>query len=398
MTHPPINWTIKKLGDICFTTSGGTPNRKRTDFYNGSIPWVKSGELVGGIITRTEESITDEALQNSSAKVFPCGTLLIALYGATIGKLAFLGIEAATNQAVCGIYKCAALNQKYLYYFLSLQRPALIKLGIGGAQPNISQTILKDIPIPYPPLPEQERIVARIEELFSDLDKGVEALQTIKAQLKVYRQAVLKEAFDPKSGWVLKTSAEIGEVNLGRQRSPKNVSNNYPTKYIRAANITEQGLNLSDLLEMEFTPSERQKYTLVQGDIVLSEASGSIRQVGKPAIWKNEIEGCCFQNTVIRHRVNGANPQYVFWYYKYCYVSGLFSKIVGGVGINHIGAKNFSELVVPLAPREEQNRIVAEIESRLSVCDKIEQTVDESLAKAESLRQSIFKKAFEGRL
>ena len=290
---------------------------------------------------------------------------------------------------------------KYLYYGMQrrdfrqqVQQSASTTTNIS----NISTEKLKQLTIPTPPLPEQERIVARIEELFSDLDKGVEALQTIKAQLKVYRQAVLKEAFEPKSGWVQKTCAEIGEVNLGRQRSPKNVSNNYPTKYIRAANITEQGLDLSDLLEMEFTPNERRKYTLIQGDIVLSEASGSIRQVGKPAIWKNEIEGCCFQNTVIRHRVNGANPRYIFWYYKYCYVSGLFSKIVGGVGINHIGAKNFSELVVPLAPREEQNRIVTEIESRLSVCDKIEQTVDESLTKTESLRQSILKKAFEGKL
>lgn len=291
------------------------------------------------------------------------------------------------------------IHAKFLYYHMLLHwRERNADKQFGSTVRYVRMQNFTSYSLLYPPLPEQERIVARIEELFSDLDKGVEALQTIKAQLKVYRQAVLKEAFEPKSGWALKTSAEIGEVNLGRQRSPKNVSNNYPTKYIRAANITEQGLDLSDVLEMEFTPSERQKYTLVQGDIVLSEASGSIRQVGKPAIWKNEIEGCCFQNTVIRHRVNGANPQYIFWYYKYCYVSGLFSKIVGGVGINHIGAKNFSELVVPLAPRQEQNRIVAEIESRLSVCEKIEQTVDETLAKAESLRQSILKKAFEGRL
>ena len=321
-----------------------------------------------------------------------------------VGKTAFvttLPEECTFGTFIVLLRAQAGYSAKFLYY--GMQRREFRQMVQENASTttnisNISTEKLKNLTTPTPSLPEQERIVARIEELFSDLDKGVEALQTIKAQLKVYRQAVLKEAFEPKSGWALKTSAEIGEVNLGRQRSPKNVSNNYPTKYIRAANITEQGLDLSDVLEMEFTPSERQKYTLVQGDIVLSEASGSIRQVGKPAIWKNEIEGCCFQNTVIRHRVNGANPQYIFWYYKYCYVSGLFSKIVGGVGINHIGAKNFSELVVPLAPRQEQNRIVAEIESRLSVCEKIEQTVDETLAKAESLRQSILKKAFEGRL
>ena len=101
----PENWEVKKLGDVCFTTSGGTPSRKNSSYYGGTIPWVKSGELDKGLILDTEEKITEEAIRNSSAKVFPKGTLLIALYGATIGKLAFLGIDAATNQAICGIYK-----------------------------------------------------------------------------------------------------------------------------------------------------------------------------------------------------------------------------------------------------------------------------------------------------
>ena len=354
-------------------------NQKDVTSSEGTFPIYGSG----GVIGRATDFLC------------PAGTTIVGRKG-TINRPIYVNDPFWNVDTAFGLVPGNELNSKYLYYFCCGFN--FTKLDNSTTIPSLSKSVLLEIEMPLPPLTEQERIVARIEELFSDLDKGVEVLQTIKAQLKVYRQAVLKEAFEPKSGWVLKTSAEIGEVNLGRQRSPKNVSNNYPTKYIRAANITEQGLNLSDLLEMEFTPSERQKYTLVQGDIVLSEASGSIRQVGKPAIWKNEIEGCCFQNTVIRHRVNGANPQYVFWYYKYCYVSGLFSKIVGGVGINHIGAKNFSELVVPLAPRGEQSRIVTEIESRLSVCDKIEQTVDESLAKAESLRQSILKKAFEGRL
>ena len=96
----PSNWATAKLGEICFTTSGGTPSRKVKKFFDGNIPWVKSGELKHNIILDTEEKISDEALDNSSAKIFPKGTLLIALYGATVGKLAFLGIEAASNQAV----------------------------------------------------------------------------------------------------------------------------------------------------------------------------------------------------------------------------------------------------------------------------------------------------------
>jgi type I restriction enzyme S subunit len=114
----PKDWKWLKLGEVCHTTSGGTPSRKELKFYNGNIPWVKSGELDKGLITDTEERITEEAIKNSSAKIFPKGTLLIALYGATIGKLAFLGVDAATNQAICGIYKNENIDSHYLYNYL----------------------------------------------------------------------------------------------------------------------------------------------------------------------------------------------------------------------------------------------------------------------------------------
>lgn len=391
-------WKREPLGHLFCMTSGGTPNRKIKEYYkSGTIPWVKSGELEFGIITDTEEKISEKGLQNSSAKIFPKGTLLVALYGATIGKLSFLGIDAATNQAVCGIFESETVSLKYLYYYLMLQRPNLIRKGIGGAQPNISQTILRQLIIPYPvERKEQERIVARIEELFSQLDNGVETLQKTKQQLAVYRQAVLQQAFRPSVGWTKKTVSEIGEVNLGRQRSPKNVSNQYPTKYIRAANITEQGLNLDDILDMEFTPSERKKYYLKDGDIVISEASGSASQVGKPAIWRNEIPDCCFQNTVIRHRVYTEHPEYIFWYYKYLYQSGYFSRIVGGVGINHLGAQNFANIMINVAPFDKQLGIVEQIELKMSVCDDLEKTVGNAIHQAEAMRQGILKQVFEG--
>ena len=254
------------------------------------------------------------------------------------------------------------------------------------------------IKVKIPPLPEQERIVARIEELFSELDKAVETLNTTKQQLAVYRQAVLAFHLTPKDNWRICKASEIGEVCLGRQRSPQNVAKDYPTKYIRAANITEDGLDLSDVLEMEFNPIERKKYFLKYNDIVLSEASGSAKQVGKPVIWKNNLPDCCFQNTVIRHRVIQENPEYVLWYYKFLYTSGYFARIVGGVGINHLGAKNFSNVPIALPELNQQQEIVSRIEAQLSVCGQIEKTIEQSLQQAEALRQSILKQAFEGRL
>lgn len=195
----PKGWEWKKLGKLCETTSGGTPSRKNIEYYKGSIPWVKSGELNKGIIFETEEYITEEAVKNSSAKIFPKGTLLIALYGATIGKLAVLGIDAATNQAVCGIYKSDNIDSKYLYSFLIYKKYYLMGQAFGGAQPNISQAILRDLEVPIPPtLSEQTKIVAEIESRLSICDKIEESISTSLLQAEALRQSILKKAFEGK--------------------------------------------------------------------------------------------------------------------------------------------------------------------------------------------------------
>ena len=216
------NWQEKKLGEVCKTTSGGTPSRRHPNYYNGTIPWVKSGELDKGVIYDTEEKITDEAVKNSSTKIFPKGTLLIALYGATIGKLAFLGVDAASNQAVCGIYENDNIDLKYLFNFLLFKRPKLIQQGIGGAQPNISQTILKNLDVPIPKFSEQRAIVKKLESLFSSLDAGVADLKKAQKQLKIYRQAVLKKAFEGE--WIPLKLEDVARWGSGGTPSRKNLS------------------------------------------------------------------------------------------------------------------------------------------------------------------------------
>ena len=195
----PEGWNSMKLGEIFKTTSGGTPSRKRDDFYNGNIPWVKSGELSKGLIIKTEEYITEEAVKNSSAKIFPAGTLLIALYGATIGKISFLGIDASTNQAICGIFPSKEVKLNYMYHFLTLNKRKLIESAVGGAQPNISQTILKDLEVSYPVSIEiQELIVSEIESRLSVCDKIEESIEQGLQQAEALRQSILKKAFEGK--------------------------------------------------------------------------------------------------------------------------------------------------------------------------------------------------------
>jgi len=194
----PKGWCCTSLEKVASWGSGGTPSRNVERYFQGIIPWVKTGELERKYIRETEEHISEEALNNSSAKIFPKGSVGIAMYGATIGKLSIWGIDASTNQACAVGIPTVAINNEFLYYYLLSERQSLIKAGKGGAQPNLSQGIIKEWPINLPPLNEQNRIVAKIEELFSELDKGIENLKTARAQLKVYRQALLKHAFEGK--------------------------------------------------------------------------------------------------------------------------------------------------------------------------------------------------------
>ena len=200
-------------------------------------------------------------------------------------------------------------------------------------------------------------------------------------------------------GWIWLPAAALGMVQLGRQRSPKNRSDRHPTKYIRAANITEYGLDLSDVLDMEFEPHELAAYRLEKGDLILSEASGSATQVGKPAIWDDQIPNCCFQNTVIRHQSYCLDfATYLLWLYRFYYLSGRFAEVAGGVGINHLSASNFARIMIPLCPLAEQREIVRLLEERFAAIEQQERKIDEALKRADGLRQAILKRAFSGGL
>ena len=162
----PEGWELEILGNIAETTSGGTPNRSETKYYNGNILWVKSGELNDGYIEDTEEKITTEGLRHSSAKLFQPGTLLIAMYGATVGKTAILEVAAATNQAVCAIFTSPEkVDSEFLRYSLIYDRPELLSRRYGGAQPNISQTVIRNFTIRCPSLEEQRAIAAALATL-----------------------------------------------------------------------------------------------------------------------------------------------------------------------------------------------------------------------------------------
>lgn len=210
----PADWTKSTLGKELLWRSGGTPKKSNSEYYGGDIPWLVIGDLNDGLVTTSANKITALGLKNSSAKIVKEGSVLLAMYG-SIGKLGIAGFPLATNQAIAFSEPSENINNRYLFYFLLYCRDWFGGLGKGATQLNISQTVIKLFPFVFPRLGFQLNIVKRIEELFSELDKGIESLKTAREQLKVYRQALLKHAFEGR------LTAKWREENADKLETPE---------------------------------------------------------------------------------------------------------------------------------------------------------------------------------
>ena len=198
----PDSWKWVRLGNIGDWGAGATPSRTHPEYYGGNIPWLKTGDLTDSYIDAIPETITELALEKTSVRLNPAGSVLIAMYGATIGKLGILSIAATTNQACCACFPLGGLDNKYLFYFLMAQKPVFIKQGEGGAQPNISKEKIVSTLMPVPPLEEQRRIVVMLERMFPIID----AYSKCQTELDLYnttfpehlKKSILQEAVQGK--------------------------------------------------------------------------------------------------------------------------------------------------------------------------------------------------------
>jgi len=365
----PEGWVWTTLGEVGTWQSGGTPSRSNKTYYGGNIPWLKTGELNDGLISYIPESITEEAVANSSAKINPTGSVLIAMYGATIGKLGILTFPATTNQACCACIEFNAIIQLYLFYFLLSQRNEFIAKGGGGAQPNISKEIIVNTFIPLPPLSEQQRIVMEIEKWFALIDQVEHGKSDLQTVIKQAKSKILDLAIHGKL--VQQNPNDEPAIELLKRMNPDFTpcdNGHYPqlphswsfapmqTLCSLVDGEKRNGMELINL-DVKYLRGESEAKTLTFGKYVAAN-SFLILVDGENSgeVFRTPIDG--YQGSTFKQlSINdNMNTDYVLQ------VINLHRKILRenkvGSAIPHLNKKLFKAIEVPIPPYGEQKRIV----------------------------------------
>ncbi|WP_180380261.1 restriction endonuclease subunit S [Campylobacter lanienae] len=409
MNKIPKGWEVKKLGDIAITSSGGTPLRTHSEYWNGNIKWLKISDLNDSLIDNSDEFITEIGLKNSSAKILKKGTLLVAMYG-SIGKLGILNTEATTNQAICAIInkKDKKFEIKFLFYFFMSVKEKMLNESFGGVQKNISQTYLKNLEIPLPNLTEQKAIADKLDDSFAKIENAITNLINAKENLKLYKQSVLKSAFNgdllpsiSPTHWEVKKLGEICEI-ISKGTTPKGGKNVYKDSgilFLRAENIQENGIvNLENVkfIDKNIHDNVLKRSKLYNGDLLITIAG----TLGRCAVYNNDIEANTNQ-AVCFVRLNKAYKKYANFIQKFISLQSTKSQLLNQAKITaipNLTLEIIKNLPIPLPPLSEQNLIVAEIDRRFAIVDKTLNLIDKSIQNAKNLKQSILKKAFSGEL
>lgn len=391
-----MSWPLVKISDFCLTGSGGTPSREVPEYYQGDIPWIKSGDLRENIVTSATEFISSEAIQKSSAKIVSSGAILVAMYGATVGRMALLGIDAATNQAVCNIIPDASMaDTKYVYYALLSKVPDFLRSAIGGAQPNISQGLIRSTEIPLPPLPEQKRIAAILDKADAIRRKRQQAIQLADDFLRAVFLNMFGDPVTNPKGWDEYVLNEIADIRSGVTKGKAVKPEESVTRpYMRVANVQDGYLDLADVQQITVSKKDAEKCLLLEGDILLTEG-GDPDKLGRGHVWRGEVEGCLHQNHIFSVRVSDKERV------RPAFLSAIISSPRGKryflrvgkqtTGIATINKSVLSEFVPFIPPIALQNKYLA-------IVNRID-AIKQSLAEGDvGLFNSLSHKAFAGQL
>jgi type I restriction enzyme, S subunit len=395
-------WVFTEIKNIGIIKSGGTPKTTKREYWeNGTIPWINSGKLKDGIIDEPSKYITKEGLQNSAAKLFPKYTVVIALTGATTGRVGLLSFPCCTNQSVTGIFPSTIYDSKYLFYYLIHSRTKFIHQAIGSAQHHINQRIVENFVIPLAPLNEQKRIVTKIDELFSIIDNANNIVKKIKQQLPKLLQKIIDDftSYDASKSQVFKLGeiANIkGGVTLGRRLNGKTIK----IPYLRVANVQDGFLDLREIKEIKVLESEKEKWILESGDILLTEG-GDRDKLGRGTVWRRQIPTCIHQNHIFRVRLDKKlfDPDFLSLILRSSRSKKYFSRIgKQTVNLASINKTQLSSLEFSCPDIKMQKLLLDKILRNIDYLNDFKKTADEIEKKLLTLEDQILSYAFQGKL
>ena len=377
----PEGWVWCRLGEIGIWGSGVTPSRNKKEYYDGNIPWLKTGDLNDSYIYETSELITDLAVKDCSLKKIPIGSVLIAMYGATIAKLGLLEIEVTINQACCACTPFSGIVNKFLFYYLFSQKQNIKDKAEGGAQPNISKEKLINFPFPLPPLAEQHRIVQKIEQLFALVDIIEVNKKALEELIEQAKSQVLSDAVagklthqDPNDEPAEELLKRIGKTTAPDTPYEKMLPKGWACTEMQVLCQLLDGKKKEGVLypyldvvflrgKTEGSYKENGKYIPKNTHLILVDGENS------GEIFTTTIEGYQGSTLKILNISQEVNEQFIFYILRK--EQKLFKESKTGSAIPHLNKKIFKELIVFLPPLAEQCRIVKKIETYFAAFDKI---------------------------
>ena len=372
----------KKLGEIFEIGSGGTPSKSHPEYYGGDIPWVKTGDLKAEYLYEVEDYITEDGLNNSSAKMYDVDTVLIAMYGATIGATSILKFPACTNQACAAFRKSKEVLPEYLYYFLRSKKAQFVKDGVGGAQPNISARYLKKVEMEILSKNEQQAVVDALDKVAGIIAYRQQELQKLDDLIK----ARFVEMFVGKDyPLVPLDDLSLGKGEYGAQSASTEYVPGRP-RYVRITDINDDG-SLNDDVVSSANIEDDEQYKLSYGDFMFARMGAT---VGKTYAYKtgNQI----FAGYLIRYRLNLEKiiPEYLYAYTRLDEYKSWVLLNQSGAAQPGINAKKYGSLQIPVAPLTEQTAF----ENFVKQVDKSKFEVQKSLDEAQLLFDSLMQEYF----
>lgn len=388
-------WQTTKLGEVLETAAGGTPLKSHAEYYSGgNIPWLLSGELKQGEIYNASNYITDLGLKNSSAKLFPVDTVLVAMYGATAGQVGILKFQASTNQAVCGILPNNSFLPKFIYYYFHNLKDALIQEAVGGAQPNISQEKIRNQKFPVINHEEQQRIVSVLDKVFESIDKAKENIEKNIKNVKEFRENYLESTLK-NPGYEIVALKDICLVERGSSPRPiEKYQTDSPdgVNWIKIGDTKGIGKYLYKTKEKITREGAEQSRYVAKGDFILSNSMS----YGKPFIM--QTEGYIHDGWFVLRLNNNISHEYLYYVLISPYIQRQFKDLASGSTVKNISSVLVKKVVLPMPNLNEQKKIVNKIEYLYGSTGKLNKMYEQKMMLLEELKKSILAKAFRGEL